>query len=73
MEAKVKTQAELNDLEIVSEIALDDGRPGTRKRTRITGAAGAARSYEFTCSRCHLIKPKSHLSKAESTLCVDCT
>ncbi len=68
----MKSQAELKDLEIVSEVLLDDGRVGARKRTRITSAAGAARSYEFTCSRCHLIKPRSHISNPEAALCVDC-
>jgi hypothetical protein len=72
-EAKVKTQTHASDLQMVSEIVLDsDGRPGSRKRTRVSGPAGAARSYEFTCARCHLIKPKSHMASVDGPVCVDC-
>ena len=29
-------------------------------------------SFEFTCAKCHLIKPKGHLADAERKLCRDC-
>jgi hypothetical protein len=72
-EAKVKTGTKPPNLDVASEIVLDsDGGNGARKRTRVTGPAGAARSYEFTCSRCHLIKPKSHIARADGPVCRDC-
>ena len=72
-EAKVKTETKPSDLDMASEILLDsDGGTATRKRTRVTGPAGGARSYEFTCARCHLIKPKSHIARADGPVCRDC-
>ncbi len=69
----MKTQTDAPDLEMVSEILLDSERGnGTRKPTRVAAPAGAARSYEFTCTRCHLIKPKSHMARPDGPVCVDC-
>ncbi len=69
----MKTQTDAPDLRMVSEILLDsDAGNGNRKRTRVSGPAGAARSYEFTCTRCHLIKPKSHMARTDGPVCADC-
>jgi hypothetical protein len=72
-EANVKTETKPSHLDMASEILLEsDAGTGPRKRTRVSGPAGAARSYEFTCSRCHLIKPKSHIARADGPVCRDC-